>query len=67
MRSFVYALAITICLIAPARAQQPGARIDVSRLGPQVGQVVPDFRLLDAQGASVVGRLSVWPHPPKGP
>ena len=34
----------------PARTQQPGARIDVSRLGPQVGQVVPDFRLQDGQG-----------------
>ena len=31
-------------------AQQAPQKIDVSRLGPQVGQVVPDFRLQDAQG-----------------
>lgn len=31
-------------------AQAPPQKIDVSRLGPQIGQVVPDFRLQDAQG-----------------
>lgn len=50
MRSFACALVITIALIAPARAQQQGAKIDVMRLGPQVGQVVPDFQLQDAHG-----------------
>lgn len=40
------------CVLAalPALAQQPAQKIDVSRLGPQVGHVVPDFRLQDAQG-----------------
>lgn len=31
-------------------AQQLSPKIDVSRLGPQIGQVVPDFRLQDARG-----------------
>jgi hypothetical protein len=31
-------------------AQQPSQKVDVSRLGPQIGQVVPDFRLQDSQG-----------------
>lgn len=39
-----------MALIAPARAQQQGAKIDVMHLGPQVGQVVPDFQLQDALG-----------------
>jgi hypothetical protein len=50
MRSIVYALAAATVLVAATGAQQPGARIDLSRLGPQVGQVVPDFKLQDAQG-----------------
>lgn len=47
-----------------ASAQTPAAgartRIDVSKLGPQVGQIVPDFRLSDQSGriwtrASIMG------------
>jgi hypothetical protein len=34
---------------APAIAQAP-AKIDVSRLGPQVGERVPDFSLTDQNG-----------------
>ena len=30
--------------------QQEPTRIEVARLGPQVGQMVPDFRLADHQG-----------------
>jgi hypothetical protein len=30
--------------------QQANPEIDVTRLGPQVGQPVPDFRLLDQSG-----------------
>ncbi len=44
------AFVLLVFLTQPALAQQPSQRIDVSRLGPQVGQVVPDFRLRDAQG-----------------
>ena len=31
-------------------AQAPRSRLDVSRLGPQVGERVPDFKLKDAAG-----------------
>lgn len=51
MRSTRFAaLALLLSLGLPARAQQAPQKIDVSRLGPQVGQAVPDFRLQDAQG-----------------
>jgi hypothetical protein len=44
-------LALLLFLTLPVFAQQPAQQvIDVSRLGPQVGQVVPDFSLRDAQG-----------------
>jgi peroxiredoxin len=44
------ALALLLFVSLPARAQQAPQKIDVSRLGPQAGQAVPDFRLQDAQG-----------------
>jgi hypothetical protein len=34
----------------PMDAQQPRARIDLSKLGPQVGQQAPDFSLKDQNG-----------------
>src|SRR5262245_6873467 len=46
-------LAALIGLLHPASAQQDppvGARIDVSKLGPQVGQQIPEFRLKDQNG-----------------
>jgi hypothetical protein len=49
LRFLSSAIALLVFVTQPAVAQQPG-QIDVSRLGPQVGQVVPDFRLQDAQG-----------------
>lgn len=47
------AIAVTLvlaALVAPAAAQPRPDRIDVARLGPQVGERVPDFRLTDGQG-----------------
>jgi hypothetical protein len=41
--------AALLLMTLPALAQQP-QQIDVTRLGPQVGQVVPEFQLKDAQG-----------------
>jgi hypothetical protein len=46
---------VVSCVLAVAiRAQQPPAAvrtpIDVSKLGPQVGQLVPDFALKDQTG-----------------
>ena len=31
-------------------AQSPGQKIDLSKLGPQVGERIPDFRLRDQNG-----------------
>jgi hypothetical protein len=45
-RSLSSVVAIYLALLPPVLAQP----IDVSALGPQVGQVVPDFRLRDAHG-----------------
>jgi len=50
IRSLSCALALLLLAALPGRAQQAPQRIDVSRLGPQSGQVVPDFRLQDAHG-----------------
>jgi peroxiredoxin len=42
------------CLVsmspATSPAQEPPRKIDVTRLGPQVGQAVPDFKLQDGEG-----------------
>jgi hypothetical protein len=49
-KSLSCVLALLMFAIPPSLAQQVPQKIDVSRLGPQAGQVVPDFRLQDAQG-----------------
>ena len=36
--------------VLPSQAQQPRTPIDVSKLGPQVGERVPDFSLKDQTG-----------------
>ena len=49
----VSAVALAAVLSQPSAAQQSGASrrvIDVSKLGPQVGQLVPDFSLKDQAG-----------------
>ena len=50
MRTIGLGIALLVFVPLPARAQQPPQKIDLSRLGPQVGQRVPEFRLQDAQG-----------------
>jgi peroxiredoxin len=50
LRFLSSALALFVLVSPPTFARQPSQQIDVSRLGPQVAQVVPDFRLQDAQG-----------------
>jgi hypothetical protein len=50
---FLASVALTALLGQPSAAQQSGiARtpIDVAKLGPQVGQLVPDFSLKDQNG-----------------
>jgi hypothetical protein len=47
------ALQVILLLVMTIVATQPArARIDVSRLGPQVGDRVPDFSLPDQGGAT---------------
>jgi hypothetical protein len=50
MRRFMRFLALAVLATVPLRAQAPRTRVDVSKLGPQVGQRVPDFSLLDQSG-----------------
>ena len=39
-------------LAAAPQSPQPRQRIDVSKLGPQAGERVPDFNLKDQHGSS---------------
>jgi hypothetical protein len=51
MRHFVLLLAAMIVLVTlGVSAQAPRTRVDVSKVGPQVGQRVPDFSLNDQTG-----------------
>jgi len=58
---------VSLCtvLAAPVAGQQaatePRTRIDVSRLGPQVGQTVPDFSLTDQSGTVWTRRSIMGP------
>lgn len=52
MRLFLL-LSVLVLMTAPyVHGQQARARIDVSRLGPQVGERVPDFALVDQTGTA---------------
>ena len=46
---FAFALLAGLLAQLPTTAQSP-AKIDVSKLGPQVGERVPDFSLKDQNG-----------------
>ena len=62
MRRFFFLLAIlAVFLLPPLQAQGTRTPIDVSKLGPQVGERVPDFKLIDQAGReqtlqSIMGR-----------
>ena len=43
-------LLLVLLLVMSAQAQQPRTPIDVSSLGPQVGEQVPHFSLPDQNG-----------------
>lgn len=58
IKSLALALAF-VCVVLVAQGQPPATRIDVTQLGPQKGQVVPDFRLQDAAAGKVWTRDSV--------
>jgi hypothetical protein len=60
MRFFLFSM-LALSLTLPLRAQEPRTRVEVSKLGPQVGERVPDFRLRDQAGRertlrSILGR-----------
>jgi hypothetical protein len=53
LSSAVASLAAVLAFTSPAAGGQSAAgrqRVDVSKLGPQVGERVPDFRLPDQTG-----------------
>lgn len=61
MRRFLLLSMLAVFLTLPLRAQEPRTQVDVSKLGPQVGDRVPDFKLRDQTGReqtlqSIVGR-----------
>ena len=61
MRRFVVLPILAVLVMVQLQAQGTRTQIDVSKLGPQVGQRVPDFRLLDQTGKaqtlqSIMGR-----------
>ena len=52
---------VPLLMMVPLDAQSVRTRVDVSKLGPQVGQPVPDFSLRDQRGRvrnlqSIMGR-----------
>ena len=61
MRRFFLLSLLALSVTLPLRAQEPRTRVDVSKLGPQVGERVPDFKLRDQTGReqtlqSILGR-----------
>jgi len=61
MQRFLLLSILAVLLALPLQAQGPRTQIDVSKLGPQVGARVPDFKLFDQSGAertlqSIMGR-----------
>ena len=61
----IFWVAVTLLAVVMAAAPQPPAarqRIDVSKLGPQVGERVPDFNLKDQSGKSVNLRSLMGPN-----
>jgi hypothetical protein len=61
MRCLITLVFVVALLMLDVQAQGARTRIDVSKLGPQVGERVPDFSLLDQTGRmrtlqSVMGR-----------
>ena len=61
MRHLIVWSVFVLTAMLPLAQERPRERIDVSRLGPQVGERVPDFTLVDQTGrtrglASIMGR-----------
>ena len=58
------ALALLVIMVLPAMipASAAGQEIDVSKLGPQVGERVPEFTMTDQNGAEQTLRSVVGPN-----
>ena len=61
MRHFLLWSIVVLAVLHPMAQERTRERIDVSKLGPQVGERVPDFSLVDQTGRthnlqSIVGR-----------
>ena len=50
MKTVIFSVLITGLLAFPVSAQQSASSIDVSSLGPQIGEQIADFRLEDQDG-----------------
>ena len=50
MRLFMLLPVLVVLVTFHSEAQETRSRVDVSKLGPQVGQQVPDFSLSDQTG-----------------
>ena len=50
MRSFIVLGVLVLMASVQPQSQAPRTRVDVTKLGPQVGQQVPDFSLTDQTG-----------------
>jgi hypothetical protein len=50
MRQFIVLGVLVLMASVQPQSQSPRTRIDVTKLGPQVGQQVPDFSLTDQTG-----------------
>jgi hypothetical protein len=61
MRRLVLVPFLVVVFVLQVHAQGTRARVDVSKLGPQAGERVPDFQLIDQTGRpqtlqSIMGR-----------
>jgi hypothetical protein len=52
MKALVLSTVVIVTLAAAGSAAQSPPRIDVTKLGPQVGDRIPDFRLPDQRGTA---------------
>jgi hypothetical protein len=57
----VWAVVVLAAMLQPTGQERTRERIDLSKLGPQVGERVPDFSLIDQTGRtrdlqSIMGR-----------
>lgn len=52
MRRAVFVTILMALFVSLVQTQGTRTRIDVSKLGPQVGERVPDFQLIDQTGKS---------------